>query len=116
MLTDREKQQRILKFAAQLKKKPTQSESDFMAKLDQAGIKYMFQKGFIKGSASCIVDFYLPRPHRLCIEIDGGYHQTDEQKSKDAWRDNYLTNERGFKVIRILNSEVEKFDLKTLFE
>lgn len=69
------------------------------------------QKGFYKGEFHCIVDFYLPKPLKTCIEIDGGYHDTPKQKYKDYWKDKYLTEVRGFKVIRIKNEDVKNFDV-----
>jgi hypothetical protein len=45
-------------------------------------IHYMFQKGFIQGKYYCIVDFYLPKPYNICIEIDGKYNLSDEFKGK----------------------------------
>lgn len=70
------------------------------------GIKHVFQKGFIKGNCFCIVDFYLPKPYKLCIEIDGPYHRTPEQRKKDSYKDYYLMKTRGFRVLRIVNGDV----------
>jgi len=64
----------------------------------------MFQKGFIGKFNHVIVDFYLPK-HKLCIEIDGGYHNTEEQKKKDTNRDNYLIKMRRFRVVHLTNEE-----------
>ena len=51
-----------------------------------------------------IVDF-LFRRSRLIVEIDGGYHFTDEQQLYDTIRQEWLENQ-GFKVIRFTNQEV----------
>ncbi|MEO9892562.1 DUF559 domain-containing protein [Aurantibacter sp.] len=51
-----------------------------------------------------IVDFiYLEK--NLIIEIDGGYHNTAEQKKADSLRIQIL-NEAGFKVIRYTNKQI----------
>ena len=51
-----------------------------------------------------IADF-LCKQHRLIVEIDRGIH--DGQKEYDQERDEYLHN-RGYRVIRISNTEVLK--------
>ena len=51
-----------------------------------------------------IADFYIPSKN-LIIELDGGYHETLEQKQKDAWRTGML-NSMGYKVIRFTNSQI----------
>ncbi len=43
---------------------------------------------------------------KLIIEIDGGYHEEEEQKKFDAARQNWLA-ENGFEMIRFTNDEVE---------
>ena len=57
-----------------------------------------------------IADFYIP-PKNLIIELDGGYHETSEQKQKDAWRTGML-NSMGYKIIRFTNSQIlSSYDL-----
>ena len=51
-----------------------------------------------------IADFYC-HEKRLIIEIDGGIHETTDQKEYDEGR-TYELLEKGFKVIRITNDEV----------
>ncbi len=81
--------------------------------LDTLGERYMFQKGFIQGAFYCIVDFYLPQ-YRLCIEVDGGYHFSDEQRKKDYAKDRYLKVDRRLKVLRISNDVAENIDADSL--
>ncbi len=113
MISIKDKQLTLYSRLKQLKDKATVSELSFKARLDKTGIKYIFQKGFIAGDGYYIVDFYLPKPYKICIEIDGGYHSTQQQIDYDTRKDRYLSN-RGFKVIRILNENVELFELETL--
>ena len=105
------KQSRNFKYRADLIQNPTKSELIFKKRLDDLGINYLFQKGFIKGDYHCIVDFYLPKPFKICIEIDGSIHDTEQQKARDQRKDEYLKS-RGFKVIRIKNADVMSYDLK----
>lgn len=100
-----DKQKVLFKRLAKLKKYPTESEIKMKDILDKLGIRYIFQKAFIAGDYFCIVDFYIPKPHKICLEVDGKYH--DDIKSKDKRRDSYLEDFRGFSVIRVPNDKVD---------
>ena len=109
-----EKQKTLFKRQSDLRDKPTSSELIFKERLEKAGIKFIFQKAFIAKDYYCIVDFYLPKPYKTVIEIDGGYHNDLPQKKKDFYRDKYLKEIRKFKVVRIKNEDVMSFDLSLL--
>jgi very-short-patch-repair endonuclease len=100
--------------ASRLKRTMTPSERIFEEKLKKLGYDYKPQKGFIARGYFCIVDFYIPRPYRLCIEIDGGYHNTWKQRVKDSDKDYYLTATRKFKVLRLTNEQAEAISLEAL--
>ena len=51
-----------------------------------------------------IVDF-LFRRSKVVVEIDGGYHFTQEQQIEDALRTEWLES-NGYKVIRFTNEQV----------
>lgn len=51
-----------------------------------------------------IVDF-LFRKSKVIVEIDGGYHFTEEQQREDAIRQDWLEH-MGYKVIRFTNEQV----------
>ena len=53
-----------------------------------------------------IVDFYC-HEERLVIELDGGVYRETTQAAYDQERDEWLA-ERGFRVLRFENSEVER--------
>ena len=53
-----------------------------------------------------VADIYLPELN-LIVEIDGGYHETEEQKEKDYNRDLDLKSV-GYRVFRCTNEEVLK--------
>jgi len=97
-----------------LRQHATSAEKKFIKKLRRTGIKFQFQKSFFSPThldylhAGCfaIVDFFIPYK-KICIEIDGGYHNTPAQKSKDAWRDNWLTVNKNVKIIRLSNDYAE---------
>ena len=54
--------------------------------------------------ADYIADFVC-LSNKLIIEVDGGYHDTEEQKADDRLRTDIL-NKLGFRVIRFKNEEV----------
>lgn len=89
----------------QLRLNATRHELMLKALLDRLQYRYQFQKGFLSGGVMFIADFYLPKPRRIVIEVDGSTHLGKKQVTKDALRDAYFT-ERGLRVIRITNSEV----------
>ena len=109
-----DKQRTLFTRQQKLRSNPTKAEQHFITLLDKANINYIFQKAFIAGKNYVIVDFYLPKPNRICIEIDGEYHNTEKQKRKDYCNTTYLTKTRGFKVIRYSNEEVLNMDCFSL--
>jgi very-short-patch-repair endonuclease len=92
----------------------TKEELIIKQKLEDSGIKFIFQKGFIAGNNFCIADFYIPRPYRIVIEIDGEYHKSVSQLKRDKQKDLYYKS-RGFKIIRMLNKDVYSFSISSLF-
>jgi Protein of unknown function (DUF559) len=101
------------------RKSPTNSEKRFKPILAEAlmGIcrpekekKQKDKKPYIFQYIICfnpkdviIVDFLVPELD-LIFEIDGGYHDTPEQKEKDRERDRRL-RKLGYKVVRIANDD-----------
>jgi len=101
------------KYLKELRQKQTRAEKIMQDILDEIGIRYIFQKGFIGKKFHCIVDFYIPSPRKMCIEVDGGYHFTEEQIKKDKFREYYLTEIRKFKMFRVKNEELFKHRAKS---
>ena len=93
----------LLMRQRQLRARATKPEKAIRAMLNSMGIKYQFQKCLIAGGVKYIIDFYLPKPRKVCIEVDGASHYTSMQKSKDESRDHYLVHRRGFRILRIPN-------------
>ena len=65
------------------------------------GFKFRQQHGY----GPFVLDFYCPAL-RLCIEVDGSVHDTEETRLKDKDRTAFL-NENRIKVIRFRNEEIE---------
>lgn len=52
-----------------------------------------------------VVDFYCPSRH-LVIEVDGGYHDTNDMRTYDRERQDFIES-LGLMVIRFTNHEIE---------
>jgi very-short-patch-repair endonuclease len=90
-------------YARELRKQMTDCERFLWKKIRRkqiCGVQFYTQKPM----GPFILDFYAKEP-KLCIELDGGYHFTADQKNKDMNRDLYLTT-LGIQVLRFSNLEV----------
>lgn len=97
------------RFRKQLISRATKSELAFKKFLDNQMVAYQFQK-IIWVSVDCeqkfyIADFFFKR-YNLIVELDGGYHYTDEQKRADDARTMHLRRS-GYFVLRFDNSETD---------
>jgi very-short-patch-repair endonuclease len=87
----------------ELRKDMTEAEKVFWEMVRDrrmSGLKFRRQQ-IIDGF---IVDFYCDSLG-LCVEIDGGVHETEEQKNYDKLRDEALAI-RSLKILRLKNEEV----------
>ena len=99
---------------AQLKIRATRQELKVRAMLDTLKRRYKFQKGFVAGGVMYIADFYLPKPWKMVIEIDGSSHLSKVQQQKDQARDRYFKQRRHMRVLRMTNAEVDRCSLEEL--
>ena len=88
-----------------LRTRATPAERRFRGFLCHSKIKFKFQRAFIKKGGFVIADFYIPSK-KLVIEIDGGYHFTPSQQSKDKWKEKYLKDNYGIDTMRFTNERV----------
>lgn len=99
------------KFACERKVKATKEELEVLEQMEELGIPNIeFQKPvFIKDKNGKPYKFYiadfLDTKNKIDIEIDGGYHTTEEQKMKDSIRDDDF-RKMGYVILRITNDEV----------
>lgn len=96
--------------------KQTPAERELGKILRELKIKYQAQRPvhYAKGKFF-ILDFYIVMS-RLCIEVDGGYHNTLEQQEKDEERTKIL-NKQNVKVVRFTNEEIlTNPDIKTIIK
>lgn len=99
---------RLCKFSDENKRKATPAEKKFKEFLDRCGICYEFQKPIYVEGNGYILDFSIysnTLNKNICVEIDGEYHYTREQRKKDNKRDKIL-REAGWSVIRLSNHMV----------
>ncbi|WP_240743182.1 leucine--tRNA ligase [Ilyomonas limi] len=89
-------------LAKQMRKEHTEAEEILWQALrnNQLGVKFRRQHPI----DAFIVDF-VALQNKLVVEVDGGYHETEEQKLYDENRTKVL-NEIGFTVIRFTNEEI----------
>ena len=98
----------LKEHAREMRKKPTQAENVLWQALRNKGLGYKFRRQHPFGEY--IADFICFETS-VVIEVDGGYHQTPEQRNSDMLRDNFF-RKKGFNVLRISNDEVLlNFDL-----
>lgn len=111
-----DKMEFVQQEAERMRNNPTQGEERFKGFLDKYGIEYKFQEPVRVGYKAFILDFLVvsrnnpsfkgSKKRKIVFEIDGEYHNTKEQKTKDAARTKTL-NGGAYKVIRISNKETE---------
>lgn len=93
--------QALLETRAQsMRNKPTKAEDHFKKLLDEAGVPYTFQTV----TGNYIPDFILYGS--VVVEIDGGYHNTPEQRKADKKRTKSICSSHNYTVIRITNEDV----------
>jgi ATP-dependent DNA helicase RecG len=102
-MTARPSTYKLLKeLQAENKKHSTQTEAILWECLRNKKLDYKFSRQHIIDEI--IVDFVCIEKN-LVIEVDGGYHNTIEQKEADDLQTTIL-NEIGFKVIRFTNEQI----------
>lgn len=105
-------------FREDLIKNQTKSETIFKAKLKSLNIGYEFQKIVYTDKTFYILDFYIPSIN-LVIELDGKYHNTNDQKIKDSKRTLELKKLGFTNIKRYSNTTAEKItdlELKRLLQ
>ena len=97
------KNQEQIVFARELRRNQTDAEKALWARLSNKqleGVKFRRQQPLV----TYIVDF-VSFEKKLVIEIDGGQHNEDEMRERDAERTTCL-KERGYRVLRFWNNDI----------
>ncbi len=105
----------MYKFQRENRANPTPSELRIMNLLQEMGERFVFEKGFYTYNSFYLVDFYLPKPRKVCLEIDGPIHEN--RLSYDFQRDTWLMRVRRIRaIIRIKNEDAMKITKEELNE
>lgn len=105
---NKHKQSLMTKRAHKLRQNPTNAELkmiDLLNELKSEKIisRYMFQSPRWHDNCFRVFDFWIPAPHRIRIEVDGGYHK----KEIDTVRDAELKKARPtYTTMRFSNNQV----------
>lgn len=104
-----------------LKTKKTLAIIKMISCLKESGIPFIEEFPVVIKRASSfdnnpklyLLDFYIPPPFNLIIEVDGGYHTTEEMKQYDKIRDASIRGKGLGQTIRFKNEEIlsESFNL-----
>ncbi len=95
----------LLLHAKEMRKEPTLSEALLWDNLRREKLDVRFRRQYLIGKY--IVDFVCLEK-RLIVEVDGEYHNTEEQIELDDERTLELEQKYNFKVIRFSNDEVNE--------
>lgn len=108
LLSEMYKRDQVRNRVNELKANMTLAEKRFDGICRKRSIKAMSQVPFDLGEGRYrIVDFYLPKPYGICIEIDGSSHLDPVTRKKDRLKDERLKRmNRFFRVVRIRNEQV----------
>jgi leucyl-tRNA synthetase len=91
-------------FARRLRRNATEAELHLWEALKDCQLGYHFAFQF--PLCGYIVDFYC-RARSLAIEVDGGYHDSAEQRKADAKREDNITRMRqDVRFLRFSNGQV----------
>ncbi len=103
-LTGGENSKTLLLFAKTMRHEPTEAEDTLWQALRNRNLGDKFRRQHLINDY--IADFVCLEK-KLVVEVDGEYHNNEEQKENDDLRTEYL-NFFGYKVIRFTNEEVLK--------
>lgn len=95
---------KLLENARELRKNQTKAEAFLWQLLRNRQLNHLKFRRQHPLKAGCILDFYCAEL-KLGIEIDGGYHNENEQQEYDAERTKII-NDYGIRIIRFTNEEV----------
>lgn len=93
-----------------MRKRFTPAEAILWSVIKSKNLKYKFRRQYSIGRY--VVDFYSPEL-KLVVEVDGGYHKSQDMKEYDPIRQEFIES-LGLKVLRFSDEEVAKSLTKVL--
>lgn len=112
MTVDKLKAKELIQLGKNNRKEATQSETILWNNIRNRKLGGKFRRQHAIGGY--IPDFVCLEK-RLVIEVDGGYHNTPEQKELDDNRTLELEQKYRFKIIRFQNEEITN-DIETILQ
>ncbi len=94
---------KFLERRRELRKNLTETETILWSRLKNNGLGVKFRRQY--GVGQYVLDFYCPKL-KLAIEIDGGIHNEEEQKSYDIARQKHIETAK-IKFIRFSDMDVK---------
>ena len=92
----------LKEHARRMRNNPTEAETFLWKQLKAQGLGVAFKRQCI--ILDFIADFYSPLAN-LIIEVDGEYHQAEEQQQLDKEREERL-QAKGYNILRFTNEQV----------
>lgn len=112
MTADPKEYELLKKNAKSNRRNMTEAESAFWSMVQGSALGQRCIRQHVIG---CYIVDFLFRRSKLIIEVDGGYHFTEEQQKEDAIRQDWLEHQ-GFKVLRFTNEQILFDTEKTISE
>lgn len=90
----------VARMANNLRQKVSIGERKIMDVLLEAGyLHHQFQKSFHTDEIMVFADFYIRKPIKLIIEIDGLYHLSAQQQKRDREKDWFYINNKNIDAV-----------------
>lgn len=105
----KEPTERIYEYAERMRNNPTKAEKLTYEMLADTGLPFQTQVPIRANGHSYILDFLLW--DKIVLEVDGKYHNTEEQKKRDNQREEIL-KKCGFQIVRLTNDEIKSIKTK----
>jgi very-short-patch-repair endonuclease len=113
--TKKKQRRRNLSYKAKRREQLTKKASELENNLPKSEqwFRSLYKKNMYDKYNKVFNSTYIPdvinKHYKYVIEIDGSIHDSDEQKAKDAKKDDYFLK-RGYLVIRITAYDMVSFD------
>lgn len=105
------RRKQIMANALKTQKVRTPAELQMESILDSLQVRFLPEHTFTENLKTFyLADFYIPKPYRAVIEIDGGYHK--DEAAYDKEKNLYYVHRAKVSIIRFTNEEVLSSDIE----
>ena len=98
---------RSVEYAQKGRRYPTDKEEIIRKILLKSGLQFLQQKIVHFNDRFYIIDFYIKKPYKVCLEIDGWQH-LGNRVDYDVERTLRLEQDKKLKVVRFRNDEIKE--------